>query len=458
MGDADPKAEEVSAVDISQGETRARSPAGISSREAFAGGATSSVGAGFATSSGDPGTAPRRTASFAATGSSAPTAHTLDIRVANKFRMLEKLGAGSFGDIFKGMDIETGETVAIKLEPVQAKNPLLFDEARIIKLLSKDGPPGNPTNVDPRGVAQLFWYGIQGDFHVMVCSLLGPSLEDLHAYCGRRLSLRTVCNLGKQMISRVEYMHSKHMLHRDIKPDNFLVGMGRRASTVYIIDFGLSKPYRDPKSLEHIPFKSGKGLSGTARYTSIATHLGYEQSRRDDLEAIGYVVMYLLKGVLPWQGMAVPKPAKDKGKDKGKNKDDLESPKSPASPGSPGSPGAKRQHAKAGREKKPDPGKDKNRFIGLQKVRIGFAALCKGYPSELCTYLRYCAGLRFTDKPDYDYARGLFTQIEERNGWDSEHTDFDWIVKRRKELGLSVGDDAVAPSNRSPRVRYAPGS
>ena len=132
---------------------------------------------------------------------------------------------------------------------------------------------------------------------------LGASLEELFRKCSRRFSLKTVLMLADQMIQRVEYIHSRLYLHRDIKPDNFLMGIGRRKHYVYIIDFGLTKKYRNPKNGQHIPYKDGKSLTGTARYASLNTHIGIEQSRRDDLECLGFVLIYFLKGGLPWQGV-----------------------------------------------------------------------------------------------------------------------------------------------------------
>jgi len=183
--------------------------------------------------------------------------------------------------------------VAVKLEPVQSKRPQLLYEYQLYRVLAGSV-----------GIANVRWYGVERDFNVLVLDQLGPSLEDLFNFCGRKFSTKTVLMLAEQCIVRIENLHEKGFLHRDVKPDNLLMGLGRRANQVYLIDFGLSKKYRDSRTQQHIPYCENKNLTGTARYASLNTHLGIEQGRRDDMESLGYLMMYLLRGSLPWQGLA----------------------------------------------------------------------------------------------------------------------------------------------------------
>lgn len=299
----------------------------------------------------------------------------LELRVGGKYRLGKKIGSGSFGDIYLGHNVSSGEDVAIKLESVKSRHPQLLYESKIYRILSGGV-----------GIPNLYWYGVEGDYNVMVMELLGPSLEDLFMFCSRKFTLKTVVMLADQLLSRIEYIHSRSFLHRDIKPDNFLIGLHKRANHVYVIDYGLAKKYRDPKTMQHIPYTDKKNLTGTARYASINTHCGIEQSRRDDLESLGYVLMYFLRGSLPWSGL------------------------------------------------KATTKKQKYEKIMEKKISTPIDKLCGGYPQEFATFLNYARALRFEDKPDYSYLRKLFASIVQRENIVFDYV-FDWTVVKQEMDG-----------------------
>eukprot|EP00579_Thalassiosira_antarctica_P017079 CAMPEP_0201947714 /NCGR_PEP_ID=MMETSP0903-20130614/55078_1 /ASSEMBLY_ACC=CAM_ASM_000552 /TAXON_ID=420261 /ORGANISM="Thalassiosira antarctica, Strain CCMP982" /LENGTH=474 /DNA_ID=CAMNT_0048490869 /DNA_START=273 /DNA_END=1697 /DNA_ORIENTATION=- len=207
----------------------------------------------------------------------------------SKYRITKRVGGGSFGDIYLGVGAN-GEKVAVKFEKHGARCPQLRHEYKVYREL-QNAP----------GFSKVHYFGTQDSYNLMVMDLLGPSLEDQLNKCGRRFSLQTVLLIADQMLERIEIMHSRHLIHRDIKPANFVTDPS--GNIVYCIDFGLSKRYRHPRTLQHIPQREGRSLTGTPRYASINNHLGVEQSRRDDLESIGYVLVYFVKGGLPWQGL-----------------------------------------------------------------------------------------------------------------------------------------------------------
>lgn len=312
----------------------------------------------------------------------------MELRVGKKYRLGRKIGSGSFGDIYLGTNMTTGEEVAIKLESVKTKHAQLLYESKIYRILHGG-----------LGIPNVRWYGVEGDYNVMVLDLLGPSLEDLFNYCGRRFKLKTVLMVADQLLSRLEYVHTKSFIHRDVKPDNFLIGLGKRQNVIHIIDFGLAKKYRDPRSHQHIPYRENKNLTGTARYASINTHIGIEQSRRDDLESLGYVLMYFIRGSLPWQGL------------------------------------------------KANTKKQKYERIMDRKMSTSTEQLCKGFPSEFRSYFEYCRSLRFEDRPDYAYLKRLFKELFYRKGYQYDNM-FDWTVQNmqheRNRLGPERGVAAAA--------------
>jgi serine/threonine protein kinase len=213
------------------------------------------------------------------------------------YSLIKMLGSGSFGEIHLAYDTSTRQLRAIKFELASQKNPQLKHEYNILEHINKS-ESGNFID----GVPKVYGYDrVENKCNFMIMDFLGPSLADLFQFRNKNFSLKTVCLLGIQMLSRIEFLHEKGFIHRDIKPENFVIGLNDKSSTVYVIDFGLAKRYKDKNTGQHIPYRENRHLIGTARYASLNAHLGIEQSRRDDIESIGYVIIYFLAGRLPWQ-------------------------------------------------------------------------------------------------------------------------------------------------------------
>ena len=208
------------------------------------------------------------------------------------FTVVKRLGGGSFGEIYEGFDIRDQRKVALKFESTKADIPQLRNESKIYQRL--DGVPSIP---------KLLWFGTQSGFNILVIELLGVNLETFRTEAGGKIALKNVLKVGDQMIGIIQRLHKCGFIHRDIKPENFLFAPGTARDTIYLIDFGLSCSFIDSMTKQHIRFSDKHHLVGTARYASVNTLFGYMQSRRDDLESIFYVMIYLLNGHLPWQGL-----------------------------------------------------------------------------------------------------------------------------------------------------------
>ena len=291
----------------------------------------------------------------------------------NQFYEIKKyIGKGATSEIYTVIQKSTGKELAMKIEKKKDNSSMHSKyEYKIYKILQ--GGPGIPKVYD-------YFHEENQDMIVMEC--LGPHLLTLFGRNNNKFSLRTVLMIIEQILYIIEYMHSKDLIHRDIKLENFLIGKGNKNTVIYAIDFGFSKKYRDSKSHLHIPYIDGKTFLGSPNYTSVNTHLGIEQSRRDDIESIGYMMVLLLKGTLPWVGL------------------------------------------------------DKSDFLkyldNIFKIKreTKLDILCQGLPKEVIAFIQYARNMNFEDKPDYKYLRSLIRKIVKNNEIKLDYNKFDWIVNK----------------------------
>jgi serine/threonine protein kinase len=295
-------------------------------------------------------------------------------KIENKFIYFKKfvIGSGSFGKVLYGMNFDKTEEYAIKFEKTTVKNSVIGEEIKILKDLQGGV-----------GIPEIYWHGRHEEYKVIVMDLLGPSLDKFFKICGKKFNLETTVLFGIEMINRIEYMHSKGYLHRDIKPNNFLLGKLSRNkicedNTMYIVDFGLSKSYLEEDSGLHYDYKESRRFVGTPRYASLNTHLGIRQSRRDDIESIVYIIIYFLKGELPWQGV------------KAKTKS------------------------------------EKKEKIKQQKKSVSIIEMTQGLPVQFSELLSYVKNIGFEEVPNYDLMRNLLNTIRVENSICEDLCNHEW--------------------------------
>ncbi|CAD8126886.1 unnamed protein product [Paramecium sonneborni] len=306
--------------------------------------------------------------------------------VATKFRLIDKVGQGSFGMIYKTENMESGDIFATKFEKRDENSSGMSLLVREIKVLIEVQ--------DFEGFPQIVFYGRDEYYNYFMQTYLGYNLEQLLKRCNYKFSIQTVLRIGIILIDRLKMLHSKNLLHRDLKPDNMCIGYDD-IDQIYLIDFGLAKYYKDSQG-NHIAQSDKKGIIGTARYASLTAHLGKEQSRRDDIESLGYVLVYLAKGRLPWMNLNT--------------------------------------NTKS----------EKYQKIKEFKQQITLDKLCEGLPKCFLNLFIYARGLDFQGEPDYQFLKDQFQkqyQIDVSSSLNHVPLDFEWErlpeLKKRKQRAIA---------------------
>lgn len=311
-----------------------------------------------------------------------------------KWTVVKRLGKGSFGELWLGEEDGSKIKVAIKFEKMDSDTSADdMEYQRYVEL--------GVSEYVPR--IYKFMRIDQTDYHALVMELLSKTLENMLDICDRKFSLKTTLQLAINMITLLQFVHSKGLIHRDIKPDNFMFGRKENGKDkkLMIIDFGLAKRYIE--NGKHIKYATGKSLTGTCRYMSINCHKGIQQSRRDDLESIGYIFVYFLNGKLPWSGINASST-------------------------------------------------QRNKFVCEKKESIPPEQLIEGHPIEFAQYLRIVRGYKFAHNPDYDALRQLFVGCAASNNVTLDGT-YDWDGK----LGANDSEGEIKPQTESNRKQRSGG-
>ena len=298
--------------------------------------------------------------------------------VNSRYKLVKKIGAGSFGSVYKAVDIDKNKYVAVKVESKNSEKKRLAHEINIYNNF-----------ISSKFIPKIIWYGSENNYNFLVMEYMGSSLEKLFESHSKKFSLKTIIMLTIDLLKILQYIHQNNIVHRDLKPDNIVIGNSDNNCNVYLLDFGLSKNYRNKESGHHIELVKNKSLVGTMRYASIRNHKGYEQSRRDELESLGYILLYLLRGGnLPWNGL----PSENK--------------------------------------------EEKSKKICHIKSNVNLEELCIGIPEEYRLLISYARKLKFDSEPNYDYLINLFQKLLINSGYKYDKK-YDWVTNQEREIIIS---------------------
>ena len=286
--------------------------------------------------------------------------------IFNKYKFLRKLGQGAFGSIYEAQSKYSNKLYAVKLEDMKQEQFILEEESMFLSYINCPQIP------------KVKSFGYIGSYIILVMELLGKSLDKiLNEIPGRKMSIRCVCNIAYQLVLIFEKVHGCQIIHRDLKPANIAIGREEKSKYIYLLDFGLSKKFISSKTGRHYQYRENNKLIGNARYSSINALNGGTQSRRDDLESLGYLVIYLIVGRLPWQGYI--------------------------------------SHSK------------EDKYYKIKKIKKETTAeqLCEGLPRQFLDYIRYTRNLQYEENPDYNYLKNLFLSVLRGYGYQFDYY-YDW--------------------------------
>lgn len=310
--------------------------------------------------------------------------------INGQYRLKHRIGAGSFGEVYEAEDLKQNIRIGLKIEIIKARYPQLENESAILQTIQ--GGINYPRYIET---------GVDAVFRYLAMELLGKNLDELFILCGNKFTIKTVLMIADQLISSLEFLHKRHYIFRDIKPNNFVIGRGSKSNQIFMVDFGLCKKYIDEETSEHVEFLEGQSVAGTVRFASKYALAGNTQSRRDDMIALGYLLIYFAKGTLPWAAIEA------------------------------------------------NSSSQKIQQICTMKSTIEPEELCNKLPPEFRRYLVAVSSLEFAEEPKYSEYRQMFRNLLMKYEISYDYK-YDWSGMPQLEPALPTAPKNKSSSRRPP--------